>query len=36
MSLYEVLRLLIEMVKIIIDVITSLLRRWKKKQSNKK
>ena len=36
MSLYEFLSLLLEAVKIIIDIITRLLRRWKKKKSNKK
>ena len=36
MSLYEFLTLLFEAVKIVIDIITRLLRRRKKKKSNKK
>ena len=36
MSLYEFLSLLLEAIKIVIDIITRLLRRRKKKKSNKK
>ena len=36
MSLYEFLTLLLEVIKIVIDIITRLLRRWKKKKHNKK
>ncbi len=36
MSLYEILRLLIEVVKIVINIITHLFRRWRKKKGNKK
>ena len=36
MSLYEFLTLLLEAIKIAIDIITRLLRKWKKKKHNKK
>ncbi len=36
MSLYEFFSLLLEVVKIVIDIITRLLHRRKKKKSNKK
>ncbi len=36
MSLYEFLTLLLEVIKIVIDIIMRLLRRWKKKKCNKK